>query len=107
MCRRPSAPQRSRPTRTTIRGRGGSRAAGLTFILRGIGAGRTKPDRPRIDRALRYIIYGAGAVGGSIGSRLFDLGHDVVLIARGPHLKSIQRDGLTVRRPDGETTSRI
>jgi len=56
---------------------------------------------------LRYIIYGAGAVGGSIGSRLFDLGHEVVLIARGLHLKAIQRAGLTVRRPDGETTSRI
>jgi len=53
---------------------------------------------------LRYIIYGAGAVGGSIGGRLFEAGHDVLLIARGPHLDAIRRDGLTVRTPDGMTT---
>jgi len=56
---------------------------------------------------LRYIIYGAGAVGGSIGSRLFEAGHDVVLIARGPHLEAIQRDGLRVRTSDREIVSRI
>jgi 2-dehydropantoate 2-reductase len=56
---------------------------------------------------MRYICYGAGAVGGSIGARLFDAGYDVVLIARGPHLEAIQRDGLTVRTPDGESTMRV
>ncbi|TMB68114.1 MAG: 2-dehydropantoate 2-reductase [Chloroflexi bacterium] len=56
---------------------------------------------------MRYIIYGAGAVGGSIGGRLFEAGHDVVLIARGPHLEAIQRDGLTVGTPDGATTMRV
>jgi len=56
---------------------------------------------------LRYIIYGAGAVGGSIGGCLFEAGHDVLLIARGPHLEAIQRDGLTVRTPGGATTMRV
>ena len=56
---------------------------------------------------MRYIIYGAGAVGGSIGARLFEAGHEVVLIARGPHLEAIQRDGLMVRTPEGESTTRV
>ena len=45
---------------------------------------------------MRYIIYGAGAVGGVIGGRLFQSGRDVVLIARGPHLETLRRDGLTL-----------
>ena len=32
---------------------------------------------------MRYVIYGAGAIGGTIGGRLFQHGHDVALIARG------------------------
>ena len=56
---------------------------------------------------MRYIVYGAGAVGGSIGVRLFEAGHEVVLIARGPHLEAIQRVGLRVRTPDGESTPRL
>jgi len=56
---------------------------------------------------LRYVIYGAGAVGGSICARLLEAGHEAVLIARGPHLQAIQRDGLRVRTPEGESTTRI
>jgi 2-dehydropantoate 2-reductase len=56
---------------------------------------------------VRYIIYGAGAIGGTIGARLFESGHDVVLIARGPHLEAVQSEGLTVRAPDSTTTLRI
>jgi 2-dehydropantoate 2-reductase len=56
---------------------------------------------------MRYVIYGAGAVGGSIGARLFEHGHDVVLIARGSHLDAMQRHGLTIRAPDRTVTLRI
>ncbi len=35
---------------------------------------------------MRYVISGAGAVGGVIGGRLALAGFDVVLVARGPHL---------------------
>src|SRR5215207_7197961 len=52
---------------------------------------------------MRYIIYGAGAIGGGIGGRLFEAGHDVVLICRGEHLEAIRRDGLLLRSPEGET----
>jgi 2-dehydropantoate 2-reductase len=42
---------------------------------------------------LRYIIYGAGGVGGVLGGKLFMAGKEVVLIARGEHLRRIQGDG--------------
>lgn len=46
-------------------------------------------------------MYGAGAVGGVLGGRLFEAGHDVTLIARGDHLAAIRRDGLRIDSPDG------
>jgi 2-dehydropantoate 2-reductase len=52
---------------------------------------------------MRYVIYGAGAVGGAIGAGLFEKGQEVVLIARGSHLEAIQRDGLRLERPEGKT----
>lgn len=54
--------------------------------------------------AMRYIIYGAGAVGGVIGARLFEHGRDVVLIARGAHLDAIRTRGLTLETPEGAST---
>lgn len=33
---------------------------------------------------MRYIIIGAGAVGGAVGGRLAEAGHEVVLVAREP-----------------------
>ena len=38
---------------------------------------------------MRYIIYGAGAIGGTIGARLSKIGADVLLIARGKHLACV------------------
>ena len=53
---------------------------------------------------MRYIIYGAGGIGGVIGARLVQRGHEVVLIARGAHLGALRRDGLAFRTPDGTVT---
>ncbi len=49
----------------------------------------------------RYVIVGAGAVGGTIGGRLARAGHDVVLVARGAHLAALQDRGLDLRTPMG------
>ncbi len=49
---------------------------------------------------MRYLILGAGAIGGAIGGRLFQQGHDVGLIARGPHLDAICSGGLELRDPE-------
>lgn len=53
---------------------------------------------------MRYIIYGAGAIGGVIGGRLAQHGRDVVLIARGDHLAAIQRGGLVLESPNERLT---
>lgn len=55
----------------------------------------------------RYVVYGAGAVGGTIGGRLHRAGHEVVLIARGAHLDALRADGLRLSSPEGEQTLRI
>ena len=56
---------------------------------------------------MRYVIYGAGAIGGTIGARLFEAGHDVVLIARGPHHDAIRARGLTFETPGSSVELRI
>lgn len=43
---------------------------------------------------MRIGIYGAGAIGGWLGVELALAGQDVTLIARGPHLEAMQKDGL-------------
>lgn len=53
---------------------------------------------------MRYVIYGAGAVGGVVGAGLARDGHDVVLIARGAHGEVIASQGLTVEDPTGSFT---
>lgn len=52
----------------------------------------------------RYVIIGAGAVGGGIGGRLAQHGHDVVLVARGAHLEALRGNGLRLRSPHDELT---
>lgn len=56
---------------------------------------------------MRYIIYGAGAVGGTIGARLFQSGRDVVVIARGDHGRAIAANGLNFGTPEGWHVLRI
>jgi 2-dehydropantoate 2-reductase len=53
---------------------------------------------------MRFVVYGAGAIGGVVGARLFQSGHDVVLIARGAHYEAIRDGGLRIQSPiDDET----
>lgn len=48
---------------------------------------------------MRFVIYGAGGIGGTIGARLHIAGFEVLLIARGAHLDAIQQEGLRFRTP--------
>jgi 2-dehydropantoate 2-reductase len=50
---------------------------------------------------VRYVVYGAGAIGGTIGAKLHQAGGDVVLIARGAHLETLEKRGLTLQAPGG------
>jgi 2-dehydropantoate 2-reductase len=53
---------------------------------------------------VRYIIIGAGAVGGTIGGCLALAGHEVVLVARGAHLEAMRDRGLRLSTPAGAAT---
>ncbi len=46
---------------------------------------------------MKCVVVGAGGVGGYFGGRLAAAGHDVALVARGPHLAAIRERGLRVR----------
>ncbi|MCU1394070.1 MAG: ketopantoate reductase family protein [Ilumatobacteraceae bacterium] len=50
---------------------------------------------------MRYIIYGAGGIGGVVGGRLAQGGHDVALIARGAHAAAMREHGLRLASPIG------
>ena len=52
----------------------------------------------------RYIIVGAGAVGGALGGRLGLVGRNVVLAARGDNLAALRDRGLRLRTPDEDVT---
>jgi 2-dehydropantoate 2-reductase len=56
---------------------------------------------------VRVIMYGAGAVGGVIGARLFQAGQDVTLVARGEHYRAIRANGLRLEAPGESVTLRV
>lgn len=51
---------------------------------------------------MRTLIAGAGAIGGYIGAKMAKAGQDVVLYARGAHLKAMQERGLRVLSEEGD-----
>src|SRR5688500_17428316 len=51
---------------------------------------------------MRIAIFGTGGVGGYFGGRLAQAGEDVIFLARGEHLRSIQARGLTVDSLNGD-----
>jgi 2-dehydropantoate 2-reductase len=56
---------------------------------------------------MRICVYGAGAIGGHLAVRYARGGAEVSVLARGPHLAAIQRDGLTVHTSTGELRARV
>jgi 2-dehydropantoate 2-reductase len=50
---------------------------------------------------VRFVVLGAGAIGGYVGAMLARSGVDVTLIARGPHLQAIQEHGIRILSPLG------
>ena len=56
---------------------------------------------------MRYVIYGAGGVGGIVGGKLQMAGGDVVLIARGAHLAALQSEGLKLKHPNPDATETL
>jgi 2-dehydropantoate 2-reductase len=56
---------------------------------------------------MRYVIIGAGAIGGVLGARLHDAGRDTVLVARGANATALRDNGLTLATPTATTTHHV
>ncbi len=56
---------------------------------------------------MKICIYGAGAIGGYLGAALAEAGCDVSLVARGPHMQAIKRDGLRLVKGGQESVHRL
>lgn len=57
---------------------------------------------------MRFAVFGAGAIGGFLGARLIEAGHEVAFIARGEHLAAIRGKGLRISSDElGEATYRV
>jgi 2-dehydropantoate 2-reductase len=52
---------------------------------------------------MRFVVYGAGAIGGVVGGRLFEHDQEVVLIARGEHHDAIRDHGLRLVAPAADS----
>ncbi|WP_371605984.1 MULTISPECIES: 2-dehydropantoate 2-reductase [unclassified Streptomyces] len=55
---------------------------------------------------MKVAVVGAGAIGAYVGAALHRAGAEVHLIARGPHLEAMRRDGVRVLSPRGDFTAR-
>ena len=51
---------------------------------------------------MKVVVVGAGGVGGYFGGRLAAAGHEVAMVARGPHLAALRAHGLRVRSVKGD-----
>ena len=51
---------------------------------------------------MRIAVIGSGGVGGYIGGRLAQAGHEVAFLARGAHLEALRSKGLRVKSTDGD-----
>ncbi|HEX4277840.1 MAG TPA: 2-dehydropantoate 2-reductase [Bryobacteraceae bacterium] len=51
---------------------------------------------------MRFLIAGAGAIGGYVGAKMARAGQDVTLFARGAHLAAMQERGLKVLSGEGD-----
>ena len=54
---------------------------------------------------MKICIFGAGAIGGYMGVKLAQVGAEVSLVARGPHLKAMKNNGLRLIEEGNDTTA--
>src|SRR4051794_16069091 len=53
---------------------------------------------------MRFVMYGAGAIGGVVGAQLHRHGHEVVFVARGAHYHAMRDSGLRFASPEVTVT---
>jgi 2-dehydropantoate 2-reductase len=55
---------------------------------------------------MKIGVFGAGAIGGLLAAKLAEVGQDVTVVARGPHLAAMQANGLRLRSGGVEIVTR-
>jgi 2-dehydropantoate 2-reductase len=53
---------------------------------------------------MRIVVFGAGAIGGVIGARLYQHGNDVTFVARGDNFRALSGNGIRLETPDESAT---
>ena len=53
---------------------------------------------------MRVVVFGAGAIGGVIGAKLFQHGSDVTFVARGDNYEALSKNGIRLETPDESVT---
>ena len=56
---------------------------------------------------MRIVVFGAGAIGGVIGARLFQSGSDVTFVARGDNFRALSKDGIRLETRDESVTLNV
>src|SRR3984957_1636168 len=56
---------------------------------------------------MKIFVFGAGAIGGYLAVQLATAGHEVCVVARGPHLRAIQKHGLKLVLNGQEQVARL
>jgi 2-dehydropantoate 2-reductase len=56
---------------------------------------------------MKICVFGAGAIGGYLAVQLATAGHEVCVVARGPHLRAIQKRGLKLVLHGQEKVARV
>ena len=51
---------------------------------------------------MKFVVAGAGAIGGYVGAKMAHAGMDVTLFARGPHCRAMQEQGVRVQSAEGD-----
>ncbi|WP_322882258.1 2-dehydropantoate 2-reductase [Pandoraea sputorum] len=61
----------------------------------------------KMERCMRVLILGAGAIGGYYGARLMRAGTDVTFLARSKRADRLRREGLSVKSPLGDYQGQV
>lgn len=65
------------------------------------------PSIPVTEPDMRFCVVGAGSIGGFVATLMAEAGHDVSVVARGPHLAAIQDRGLRLDFNDRRITASV
>jgi hypothetical protein len=98
------ADHQHRRTRFEIDAHPPSLGRGAAAFLQGGALVTTLPaDNPR-EQDMRYLVVGAGALGGYFGGRLLEAGRDVTFLLRPARAQALARTGLVIKSRFGDAT---